>query len=55
MTSMSWLSPCPRQRRSTMGGTLGHCSWMPSCTLHGTACGLTGQAEGHCLTSMRRS
>ncbi|CAN7949828.1 unnamed protein product [Ixodes pacificus] len=26
MTSMSWLSPCPRQQRNTMGGTLGHCT-----------------------------
>ncbi|CAN7976920.1 unnamed protein product [Ixodes persulcatus] len=26
MTSMSWLSPCPRQQRNTLGGTLGHCT-----------------------------
>ncbi|CAN8028942.1 unnamed protein product, partial [Ixodes persulcatus] len=26
MTSLSWLSPCPRQQRSNMGGTLGHCT-----------------------------
>ncbi|KAG0442848.1 hypothetical protein HPB47_015556 [Ixodes persulcatus] len=26
MTSISWLSPCPRQQRNTMGGTLGHCT-----------------------------
>ncbi|CAN7980670.1 unnamed protein product [Ixodes pacificus] len=26
MTSMSWLSLCPRQQRNTMGGTLGHCT-----------------------------
>uniref|UniRef100_A0A6B0UT46 Uncharacterized protein n=1 Tax=Ixodes ricinus TaxID=34613 RepID=A0A6B0UT46_IXORI len=26
MTSMSWISPCPRQQRNTMGGTLGHCT-----------------------------
>ncbi|KAM7307127.1 uncharacterized protein ISCGN_010763 [Ixodes scapularis] len=26
MTSMSWLSPCPRQQRNTTGGTLDHCT-----------------------------
>ncbi|XP_042144804.1 uncharacterized protein LOC120843187 [Ixodes scapularis] len=26
MTSVSWLSPCPRQQRNTTGGTLDHCT-----------------------------
>lgn len=56
MASLSWLSPCARQQRDITGRpwVTAPAGSRASCTLHGTASGLTGQAEGNCMIFMSR-